>query len=131
MRPRAEEVKGNIHLVIEFSNQDRIHGNGYKLLKLRFWTDMGRNWFTNRVVNDWNRLSGHVVSAESRSIALKKRLVECIWIGMRGGKGMWLTIPAEPVENMESVYSLVLTFQLSPYSNIPLTVRISRYVLFS
>ena len=45
--------------------QDRTRGNGHKLEKHRFRTDIGRHWFTNRVVNDWNRLSSHVVSAES------------------------------------------------------------------
>ena len=37
----------------------------YKLEKIRFRTDIGRHWFTNRVVNDWNKLGRHVVSAES------------------------------------------------------------------
>ena len=32
--------------------------------KLRFTTDIDRHWFTNRVVNDWNRLGRHVVIAE-------------------------------------------------------------------
>ena len=47
---------GNIVLVLEISSQDRT---------LRFRTDLGRYWFTNRMVNDWNRLGRHVVSAES------------------------------------------------------------------
>ena len=34
-------------------------------LKLVFRTDLGGYWFTNRVVNDWNRLGRHVVSGES------------------------------------------------------------------
>ena len=38
-----------------------------------FRTDAGRYWFTNRVVNDWNRLGRHVLSAESIS-SLKRRL---------------------------------------------------------
>ena len=67
--------KGNINQVIEISNQDRTRGNGYKLEKLRFRTDIGRHWFTNRVVNDWNRLSRHVVSAESLG-SFKRRLDE-------------------------------------------------------
>ena len=37
----------------------------YKLEKLRFRTDIGRYWFTNRVVSDWNRLGRHLVSGES------------------------------------------------------------------
>ena len=35
----------------------------------------GRNWFTNRVVNDWNRLGRHVASAESIG-SFKRRLDE-------------------------------------------------------
>ena len=77
--------KGNIEQVIEISNQERTRGNGYKLEKLRFGTDVGRYWFTNRVVNDWNRLSRHVVSAETIG-SFKKRLDECMdrddrWVG--------------------------------------------------
>ena len=67
--------KGNCDQVIEFSSQDRTRGNGYKLDKLRFRTDIGRHWFTNRVVNDWNRLSRHVVSAETLG-TFKSRLDE-------------------------------------------------------
>ena len=67
--------KGNIGEVIEISSQDRTRGNGYKLEKRRFRTDVGRYWFTNRVVNDWNRLGSHEVSAESIG-SFKKRLDE-------------------------------------------------------
>ncbi len=46
---------------------------------------MGRYWFTSRVVNDWNRLGGHVVSAETIG-SFKKMLEECMdrddrWVG--------------------------------------------------
>ena len=43
--------------------------------KLRFRTDIGRYWFTIRVVNDWNRLGRHVVSAEPIG-SFKRRLDE-------------------------------------------------------
>ena len=33
--------------------------------KLVLRTNLGEYWFTNRVVNDWNRLGGHVGSTES------------------------------------------------------------------
>ena len=33
--------KGNINQVLEISSQDRTRGNGYKLEKLRFRTDLG------------------------------------------------------------------------------------------
>ena len=36
-------------------------------------TEIGRNWFSNRVVDDWNRLTSHVVSAESLD-SFKRRL---------------------------------------------------------
>ena len=68
---------GNIDQVLEFSSQDRTRGNGYKLEKLRFRTDIGRYWFTNRVVNDWNRLGRHVVSGESIG-SFKRRLDQSI-----------------------------------------------------
>ena len=67
--------KGYIDQVLESSSQDRTRGNGYKLEKLRFRTDIGRYWFTNRVVSDWNRLNRHVASAESIS-SFKRRLDE-------------------------------------------------------
>ena len=65
--------KGDINQVLEFSNQGITRNNGYKLEKLRFRTDIGKFWFSNRVVNDWNGLSRHVVGAETLS-SFKKRL---------------------------------------------------------
>ena len=56
--------KGNIEQVLEISSQERTRGNGYKLEKLRFRTDIG-NISSLTVVNDWNRLGRHVVIAES------------------------------------------------------------------
>ena len=53
---------------LDINSQDRTHGNGYKLEKYRFRTDIGRYWFTNRVVNDWNRL-GRQGTASYRSSA--------------------------------------------------------------
>ncbi len=69
--------KGNIDQVMEISSQDRTRGNGYRLEKLRFRTDVGRYWFTNRVVNNWNRLGRHVGSGETIG-SFKKRLDECM-----------------------------------------------------
>ena len=67
--------EGNIKQVIDFSKQNRTRSNGFKLEKLRFRTNIGKNWFTNRVVNDWNSLSKHVVEAESIN-SFKRRLDE-------------------------------------------------------
>ena len=47
--------KRNINRVLEISIHDMSRGNGYKLEKLRFRTDLGCYWFTNKVVNDWRR----------------------------------------------------------------------------
>ncbi len=71
--------------MMEISSQDRTRGNGYKLEKLRFRTDVGGYWFTSRVVNDWKRLGRHVVSGETIG-SFKKRLDECMdrddrWVG--------------------------------------------------
>ena len=33
--------------------------------KFRYREEIGRNWFTNKVVDEWNRLSSHVVNAPS------------------------------------------------------------------
>ena len=67
--------KGSIDQVLEICSQDRTLGNGYKPEKLRFRTDLDRYWFTNRVVNDWNRLDRHVVSGKSIG-SFKRQLVE-------------------------------------------------------
>ena len=67
--------KGNIDQILEINIQDRTRGNGYKLEKNRFRTDLGRYWLTNRVVNDWNRLGRHVVITESID-SLKRRLIQ-------------------------------------------------------
>ena len=48
-------------------------GNRFKLEKFRFRIEIGRNWITNRVVDEWNRLSNHIVSAEKMK-SFKRRL---------------------------------------------------------
>ena len=68
--------KGDINKVLLVSTSNRTRSNAYKLEKFRFRKEMGKNWFTNRVVDDeWNRLSGHVVSAKPID-CFKKRLDE-------------------------------------------------------
>ena len=56
--------KGDVGKVLMISSQDRTRNNGFKLEKCRFNKEIGRNCFTNRVVDDWNRLNRQVVSAQ-------------------------------------------------------------------
>ena len=65
--------KGDTHKVLLVGEQSRTRNNGFKLDKFRFNRDIGKNWFTNRVVDEWNRLSSHVVSAKT-IVTLKNRL---------------------------------------------------------
>ncbi len=53
--------------------QGRTCSNGFKLDIFRFNKDIRKNWFTSRVVDEWNRRSSHVVSANTIDI-FKKRL---------------------------------------------------------
>ena len=48
------------------NNQDR--NNGFKLEKLRFRRETGRYWFSSGVVDEWNELANHIVSAETMRI---------------------------------------------------------------
>ncbi len=53
-------------------------------------TDIGKNWFTNRVVDEWNTFSSHVVSANTIN-TFKKSLDKFI----NGGHGalVWFREP--------------------------------------
>ena len=65
--------KGDISKVLIVSGPGGTRTNGFKLEKFRFRKEIGKNWFTNRVVDEWNRLSGQVVSANTLQ-CFKKRL---------------------------------------------------------
>ena len=47
--------KENISKIPSVNNQDITRNNGFKLKKFRFRREIGRNWFSNRVVDEWNR----------------------------------------------------------------------------
>ena len=65
--------KGDLGKVLILSEHDRTRSNGFKLDKYRFRKEIGRNWFTNRVVDEWNRLTRHVIEASSLG-SFKNRL---------------------------------------------------------
>ena len=65
--------KGDISKVLRVSNQDRTRNNGFKIEKGRFKKEIGKNWFANRVVDEWNGLSSQVVGAKTIE-SFKRRL---------------------------------------------------------
>ena len=65
--------KGDVNRILRINNQDRTRNNGFKLEKSRYKKEIGKNWFSNRVVDKWNALSGQVVSARSIE-SFKRRL---------------------------------------------------------
>ena len=76
--------KSDVRKVLTISSQDRTRNNGFKLEKCRFNKEIRRNWFTNRVVDDWNRLSQQVVSAQTIR-SFKRRLDNFM-----DGNGRWV-----------------------------------------
>ena len=51
--------KGDINKVLIVKEKVRTRTYGFKLDKFRFRKEIGENWFTNRVVEEWNKLSKH------------------------------------------------------------------------
>ncbi len=54
----------DINKALILRGQSRTRSNGFKLDIFRFNKDIGKNWFTSRVVNEWNRLN-YVVSVNT------------------------------------------------------------------
>ncbi|KAK8747068.1 hypothetical protein OTU49_016973, partial [Cherax quadricarinatus] len=57
--------KGDINKVLRISLQERTRSNGFKLDKFRFRKDIGKYWFGNRVVDEWNSLPSWVIEART------------------------------------------------------------------
>ena len=45
----------------ETGKQDRTRNKVYKLEKSRFRKEIGSHWISNRVAEEWNGLSNHIV----------------------------------------------------------------------
>ena len=65
--------KMDINKILIIKEKVRTRTNGFKLDKFRFRKDIFKNWFTNGLVEEWNKLSKHVVSATTVN-SFKKRL---------------------------------------------------------
>ena len=44
----------------------RTRNNGFKFDQFKFRREIGRNWFTNRVVDEWNKLNRNYESRHDR-----------------------------------------------------------------
>ena len=60
----------------------RTRNNGWKLKGKRFNTDIGKYWFTNRVIEHWNRLPPSVVNAQTIDTFKKQLDVYLLEIGV-------------------------------------------------
>lgn len=65
--------KVNYKKLFKLSSVSRTRGHKWKLAKDYFHTDNRKYFFTQRVVNVWNSLPGHVVEAETLGV-FKARL---------------------------------------------------------
>ena len=65
-------------------NNSRTRGHPYKLMKQRSHLDLRKNFFTNRIVDQWNHLPTYVVMAEN--INLFKSRLDSHWDTIRYGQ---------------------------------------------
>ena len=75
--------KGDLNEVLIPTSNLRTRNNGFKLDKFKFRKEIGRNWFTNRVVDEWNKLSRQILEADTIN-TFKRRLDRYM-----DGEGRW------------------------------------------
>ena len=60
--------KENVIKILKISSQYRTSNNGFKIKKGRFKKEIRNNWFSNRLVDEWNRLGNQVVCDDNREL---------------------------------------------------------------
>ena len=60
-------------LFFKLSEDSKVRGHTYKIVKNNFRLDVRKNFFSNRVVDAWNELPQYVVDAETGN-SFKARL---------------------------------------------------------
>ena len=69
--------KGDISELLKMKEEGITRSNGFKLDNLRFKKDVGKYWFGNRVVDQWNSLPPAVINYNSID-SFKTRLDSCM-----------------------------------------------------
>lgn len=57
--------EGAVNIVLVIIESSRTSNNDYKLDNIRFNEDIDKHLFAIRVMDEWNRLSSHVVNANA------------------------------------------------------------------
>ena len=68
--------RGDINKVLIVNGQVKTQSKGFKSDVFRFKKEICRNCFTNKVVDEWNRLSSPVVSVNAIESKMRKETVE-------------------------------------------------------